>query len=250
MADKFIDQDETKIYGPHTSANIRKRLIGRISAFDDALKYVADQVDANTAAVAAAVAAARGKDAEGRKGVQKKAPLLKQARALLGKFSKHLGTHDAGVVDRKVFFTKDGTAGGVGTGAHDVLLAVTHIKGKLSATDVQVRDAVYWRDQFDTMMKSLGPVIAFSDDARADRQSLTPEVEASRQAWLNGYLAARSLVESVLRLLGRLEQLPIFFYDLRVPAGTKVTEAPPEEPDESLVEEDAEEGGDEGRGAG
>jgi hypothetical protein len=231
MADKFIDQDETQIYGPYASKNIRARLLGRIAAFDAALVYIADGIDASTAAVKAAVDAARAKEADRRKGTKSKAPLLEQAKRLLGRFSKHLDGHDAGAVDRKIYFTKDGTARGAGQGAQDVLLAITTITTKLADPKSPVRDAVYWHGQFDAMMKTLAPAIAYADDARADRQSLTPEVEAARQAWLNGYTAAKCVVEGVLRHLGRLDHLPLFFYDLRVPAGAKITEPPPDEPE-------------------
>lgn len=245
MADRFIDQDEVTIYGPYASKRIRTRLLGLIPEYDPALTYAADQIDAQTAAVKSAVEAARGTDASRRQGVRSKAPLLKQARALLGKFSTHLGAHDAGAIDRKVFFTKDGTAGGVGKAAPDVVLAVTHITTKLASPGFAVRDAAHWHGRFDAMTKSLAPVVAFADDARIDRQSLTPEVEATRQVWLNGYIAAKAVCESLLRHLGRVDQLRLYFYDLQVPAGTKVTEPPAEEPEAREAEDTDEDTGDE-----
>lgn len=236
MADRFIDQDETQYYGPHSAKNIRK-LVGLLPDFDDALKYTASQIEAHTAAVKETVDDARGKDAERRQGTQAKAPILKQARNLLGQFSKHLASHEAGIIDRKIFFVKDGTAKGVGKAAPNVLLAVTHIKAKLDDAKSPVRERAHWLGRFDTTMKALAPVVAFADDARVDRQSLTPEVEAARQAWLNGYLAAKSLVECVLRNLGRLEQMPLFFYDLRVPSGTKISAPLPDDGPEIAHEE-------------
>jgi hypothetical protein len=228
MADRFIDQDETQIYGPYAAKRIQAKLLGLVPEYDDALKFSASQLDAHTAAVSAAVSAAREKDASLRQGSHDKAPILEKARRLLGQFAKHLAAHDAGVVDRKVFFVKDGTVAGVGRAAPDVLLAITRITTKLDDPKCPVRDLAHWHARFDAAMKELAPVVAFADDARVDRQSLTPEVEASRQAWLSSYIATKALVESLLRHLGRLEQMPLFFYDLRVPAGTKVTEPPPE----------------------
>lgn len=228
MADRFIDQDETQIYGPYASKRILGKLLGLVPEYDDALKFSASKLDTHTAAVQAAVSAAREKDASLRQGSQDKAPILEKARRLLGQFGKHLDAHDEGVVDRKVFFVKDGTVAGIGRAAPDVLLAITHITTKLGDPKCKVRELAYWHERFDTTMKELAPVIAFADDARIDRQSLTPEVEATRQGWLNTYVATKNLVESLLRHLGRLEQMPLFFYDLRVPAGTKVTEPPPE----------------------
>ncbi|HRI69151.1 MAG TPA: hypothetical protein PK156_33200 [Polyangium sp.] len=228
MADKFIDQDETQIYGPHATNAIRKRLIGKITEFDSALEFVAHQIDTSTGMVKSTVDAARAKDAERREGTKTKTSLLKDAQRLLGRFSNHLSGHDD--IDRKLFFTRDGTAGSVGRGAQDVLLAVTHIATRLDDHRTAVRDRAHWHKSFDDMMKSLAPAVEFSGDAHADRRSITPEVEAARQAWLNSYMSAKCLVESVLRQLGRLEQMPTFFYDLRVSAGSKVTEMPAEEP--------------------
>jgi hypothetical protein len=228
MADKFIDQDETQIYGPYTANAIRKRLIGQIPEFDSALTFIANQIDTGTNTVKLAVDAARTKDAERREGSKAKISLLSNARRLLGRFSKHLSSHDD--IDRKLFFNKDGTAGGVGYGAQDVLLAVTHIATRLTDSKAGVRDRAHWHNQFEDVMKTLAPAVEFANDAHADRRSITPEVEAARQAWLNTYISAKHLVESLLRQLGRLEQLPIVFHDLRVHPGTKVTVMPAEEP--------------------
>lgn len=234
MADKFIDQDETRIYGPHAANAIRKRLLGKIPQFDSALQYIADQIDTSTTTVKLAVDTARAKDAERREGTKTKSSLLKDAQRLLGRFSSHLAGHDD--IDRKLFFTRDGTVGGVGRGAQDVLLAITHLAHRLSDSHAGIRDRAHWYNEFDDMMKALAPAVEFASDAHADRRSITPEVEAARQAWLNTYISAKCLVESVLRQLGKLEQLSVIFYDLRVSAGAKVTELPPEEP---IADDDA-----------
>jgi hypothetical protein len=230
MTDRFIDQDETQIYGPYASKRIRA-LIGLIAAFDAGLAHLADEIDAATAAVKEAVTSARDKDAELRDGVQKKIPALAQSLDLLGRFSKHLNAHPAGAVDRKVFFTADGTVGGIGRSAPRVLLAITHITGKLDpANKPAVNSADTWHQDFSIMMNALGPVVERADDARTDRRGVTPEVEAARQAWLQVYVAARAGVECVLRLTGKLDQLSNIFYDLTVPATAKITSIPDDEP--------------------
>jgi hypothetical protein len=230
MTDKYIDSDETRHYGPHASRNIRSRLIGRIAEFDAALHYVADGIDAATDAVESAVDAARAKDAEQHQNVQSKAPLLKDAHGLLSRFSNHLDGQDPNTVNRKLYFTQNGTASGVGRGAQSVLLAITTISLKLGDPQCPVRDAAHWHGQFDAMMKALGPAVASANDTRGDRRTLTPEVEAARQAWLNGYIAAKCLVECVLRHLGRVEHMSVYFYDMRLAASAKLTAPPPDEP--------------------
>lgn len=241
MADRFIDQDETQIYGPYASSKIRKKVIGLIPAFDPALQHLAGELDAATAAVQAAITAARDKDSSLRQGVRQKAPALKQALALLGRFSKHLDGHPQGAVDKKVFFTTDGTASGVGKSAMRVLLAVTHITGKLKLPATVVSDRDAWAKEFESTMAQLGPVVEHADSARTDRRDLTPEVEAARQAWMQTYLAVRDGVASVYRLTGKLDRLSGVFYDLAVPATAKVTAPPPEEPEEVEEAEAAEE---------
>jgi len=230
MADRFIDQDETQIYGTHASKRIRTWLVGLVKQYDPALEYVADQIDASTAAVKVAIDAARTRDAERRKGAQGKEPLLKGAKRLLRQFSLHLAGHEPGLVDRKVFFTKDGTVAGVGSGVQDVLLGVTHIATKLKAPKSTVRDAAYWQERFDITAKELSPVASATDEARVARRLLTPEVEAARQVWLNVYCSAKALVESLLRQVGRLEQMPLVFHDLAVPAGAKLKAPPTDAP--------------------
>jgi len=246
MADRNIDQEEIKYYGPFAARIIRKRVVGLVPAFDPGLDYVADQIDGATAAVAQAVEAARDKDAETRLGTRQKKPLLKQAQSLLGRFSRHLSAHAAGSVDRKIFFVADGTAGGVGKSAPQVLLAVSHIAGKLKQPATKINDKATWAKDFSDMMTALGPVVEFADDARSDRRDITPEVEAARQAWMQVYLSARSVVEGVLRLSGKLRRLSTVFYDLAVPASTKLTAPPPEPPEEPEVNDE----GDENEGEG
>ena len=56
---------------------------------------------------------------------------------------------------------------------------------------------------------------------------MTPEVEQARTRWLQVYGAAKSVVEGVLRLQGRLDLMPHIFYDLAVTGSIRVTEVPP-----------------------
>ncbi len=114
----------------------------------------------------------------------------------------------------------------MGKGAASVLLAVTHIAGKLQDPASGVGDRDRWHGDFTTMMTSLAPVVEHAFDVRTDRRDRTPGVEASRQAWMQHYLAARECVTCVLRLTGRLDRLSTIFHDLAVPANARVTSIP------------------------
>lgn len=234
MTDRYIDQDEIGIYGPHSSKKIRERVAGLLPTFDPALLYIADQIDTATTAVQTAVSSARDTDAQTRQGSKQKSPLIADASELLGRFSRHLDSHKSGTIDRKVFFTTDGTIAGIGRGANDILLAITHIATKLSDQNSPVRERPQWHQEFSDMAGLLGPAIAFADDARADRRVLIPEIRAAREAWLNLYEAAKSIVACVLRLSGKLHLMNVIFYDLAVPGDAKVSAPPsPDTPDES-----------------
>jgi hypothetical protein len=226
MADRYIDHDETKIYGEHAAKMIRKMAVGLVPAFDEAMEHLASEISHATEAVQAAVASGRSADAEVRKGTREKVPALDEARSLLSRFSSHLDAHEKGSVDRRDFFTGDGTLAGIGRSAPRVLLSLGHVSSVLRRENSPVRDAAAWQRDFARASRRLAPVIEHSHDARTDRSVATPEVEGARTAWLQTYIAARSGVESVLRLTGKLGLLPVIFHDLAVPASAKVTEAP------------------------
>ena len=151
---------------------------------------------------------------------------MASAIAVLGRFSKHLDTHKADTLDRKAFFTADGTATGVGKVPSRVVLALTHLSTEIKKKSHPLSDRAHWLEEVTTALAALSPVVADAESARTDRRLLTPEVESARQAWLLVYKASRCAVECVLRLTGKLDQLSIVFHDLAVPAAAKVTEAP------------------------
>jgi hypothetical protein len=242
MADRYIDQDEIEIYGSYAVTKIRDRVKGLVPEFDKALEYVASELSEGTKSVADAVADARAADAEIRKGTQARGSVLKQGISLLGRFSKHLDAHAPGAIDRKTFFVADGTAGGVGKSVPRVLRALQHIAKKLKAKDSAVKSAAEWSKEFSDVAAQLAPIAEHGDNAKTNRSAATPEVETARQTWLQTYGAAKLVVESVLRLTGKVHLMPKIFFDLGVPANAKVTAMPEEEAEEPEAEEPTEPG--------
>jgi hypothetical protein len=238
MADQHIDQDETQIYGAHTASKIRTLVVGLVPVFDPALLHLAKEIESATAAVATAVSSARGTDTVLRKGVKSKATALASAIGVLGRFSKHLGAHEADTLDRKAFFPADGTAKGAGTTPPRVLLALTHLSAEIKKKSHPLNDRARWLDEVSTALADLTPVVAKAESTRTERRLLTPEVERARQAWLLVYKASRCAVECVLRLTGKLDQLSLVFHDLAVPSGAKVTDVPADVPTERAPQPD------------
>lgn len=224
MADRYIDYEETQIYGPHAAQQIRKRALKLVPKYDAALGHIADELDDATATVGGLLDSTREHDSDRRVGAQKKAPLLEEAMSVLGRFSRHLDTHKGGL-DRKRYFP-DGSKTAVGKSAPRILLALSHIAQALGQKDSPVREAKEWHKEISAAAAALAPAVAHSDSARAARRDVTPALEQARAGWLQVYAAAKSTVEAVLRLTGKLHLMPLVFHDLAVPESAKVTEPP------------------------
>lgn len=226
MADRYIDQEETQIYGPHASKQIRGLAMKLVPAYDGALKHIVEELDSATAAVAKVISASRDTQSDRREGIERREPLLSEALKLIGRFSKHLDGHKAGVIDRQRFLP-GGVIAGIGKSAPRVLLALSHMAQELSRKDSPVTDAKVWQKEFAAAAATLAPAVAHAGDAAAARRDITPAVEEARSAWLQIYVAARCTVEAVLRLTGKLNLMTVIFYDLAVPGHAKVVAPPP-----------------------
>lgn len=237
MADRYIDQDEILIYGPYGSRKMRTKLLGLVPACDGAVSYFADAIDEVTKQVREAIEAAHAADTSLRDGVRRKQPALVHGIDVLRRFSRHLDAQ-AGPVDRKRFFRGDGTFSQLGKSGPRVLLALNHIGAELKKKDAGVSEAAAWHKQVTEAAAALAPVLDHADNARTDRRDMTPEVAMARAAWLQTYTAAKALAEAILRMVGKLDQMPRIFYDLAVPSTAKVT-APPDDADTLVDDADA-----------
>jgi hypothetical protein len=227
MADRYIDHEETLIYGPYAARKIKSVAMGLLPEFDGALGYLAKEIAGATDEMERALQSVRRTDSLRRIGVKDKGPALEQALDVIKRFSRHLAAHKAGLIDKKRFFP-GGTATDIGKSSPRVLLALSHLGTELAARDSGVTDAKTWHKEIAEAAAALSPVIAHADSARTTRRGQTTELEQARTAWIQIYVAARYTVESVLRLSGKLHLLPTIFYDLAVPSDTKVTAPPPE----------------------
>ena len=131
MADHYIDFDEIQFYGPFAVRQLRAIVKGLISEFDAGVELMAATLDQATGSVKAQVESSRGATLEISLHAAEKQPLVHFAHDLLGRFSRHLDGHAPGTIQRKAFFTTDGTAKGVGKRAALVVLALAHISTEL-----------------------------------------------------------------------------------------------------------------------
>lgn len=232
MADRYIDCDETQIYGERAAQMMEQRIAPLASAeFKPAVAKMGSELKHATETVGRVVAAARKSGGGARLNAQAKQTLLAAALNLLGRFSTHLDTHRSGTLDRRAFFPEDGTARGVGRSATRVALAMARIGSLLESPDCPVIARETWLAEFSATEQAFEPAIESANSAATDRAAATPQVEAARAAWMSVYGCSKLLVECVLRQSGDLHLMPLVFHDLAVPANAKVTESPePEAP--------------------
>lgn len=227
MSDPYIDPDEMQIYGPYAAERVRTVVVGLVPSFDAVLDELAVRILAATDTVKTPLEGTHDTDSMLRHQLPTKAAALAEGRAFLSRFSSHLNGYPPGVVDRRRYFTKDGTVHGVGQSAHAVALALSDIQLQLAKDDCPIHDRGAWLTQVTAAHDALVTPLQQSEGTRTDRRLLTPEVQAARATWLRTYRAARSVVEGVLRLAEKSEALSLIFLDAsqhhaarKPPAGT------------------------------
>ncbi|MSP62206.1 MAG: hypothetical protein EXR72_18110 [Myxococcales bacterium] len=229
MADEYIDKDEPQIYGPHAARKILHVLGGMEAIYHPLARHLAAQICLETAAVKVAVDGSRMVKTTLRQGVVTKVPAMMAGRTVLRRFSKHLDGHAEGAIDRTQFFGDGGKYANIGRSAPKILTALQHIAGALKKKGSGVADAAGWQAQIEQAAGDLEPGLTQTQDAQIERSQMTPAVVRARERWLQVYGAAKLIVEGVLRLHGKTDLLPKIFYDLAVPSGARVTEAPKDE---------------------
>ncbi|MSP60505.1 MAG: hypothetical protein EXR72_09230 [Myxococcales bacterium] len=229
MADEYIDKDEPQIYGPHAAKKIIHVIGGMEALYHPVARHLATQIDQETATLKRVVSEGRTVKTTLRKGVVAKGPAMKHGRTVLRRFSKHLDGHAEGVIDRTRFFGDGGKLGSIGSSAPKILAALQNIAGVLKKKGSGVADAAGWQAQIEQAAADLEPGLTQTQLAHIERAQMTPEVVRARERWLQVYGAAKLIVEGVLRLHGKTDLMPKIFYDLAVPSGARVTEAPKDE---------------------
>lgn len=228
MADSYISQSETVIYGPFAREQMRDVCLGLIAALDSmvhfaigrqesadaAMQAVLDRQPKPLAPLAAAVAPA-------------------DARDFIGRFASHLNSLKGRPVDPRIFFHNDTPSTVARQRIVKLAGALGHIAGELTKYQAQIRDGQTWLDECNEVLGRLKGIERQKRTARVERASLTPEVVTAREAWLTIYNANKSLIRGLLAYAGKSELLPLIFDDLaevhRAP-GVSDEETPAEPP--------------------
>ena len=224
MADEYIDQFETRVYGSYCREQMADVCLGRIPALDATVQFaIAEQgrVDAEMTSVLARQPVAPPALTE--------AEAVAVARDAITRFGSYIGSLKGRPLDQKRFFR--GVAPSVVARLRLTKLSgmVKHLAGELVAAGDATRDAS-WIAELNEAQAQLSALERAHRSAKVERVDLSPEVAAARDRWLVVYSANKSLIRGFLGHLGKPELLPLIFDDLaevqRAP-GVTPDKAPP-----------------------
>jgi 2-succinyl-5-enolpyruvyl-6-hydroxy-3-cyclohexene-1-carboxylate synthase len=232
MADPYIDQFETLLYGKFAREQMEKVCLGRIKELDSAVKFAVaqqSQADADMKAVLdKQPQPASSEDAS---------TTLEEARDTVVRFGSYLNSLKGYPVSPKVFFRNENPSDVARKRLVKLTAAIEHIVNEIPKHDA-IKDPAWLKD-FKSVQKKLAALQSAQQSSKLEKADLGPEVAAQREKWLAVYGANKLLIRGVLAHAGKPELLSLVFDDLaevhRAPgvsdAGpTAPTEAAPTEP--------------------
>ncbi|HEX2570372.1 MAG TPA: hypothetical protein VH877_12510 [Polyangia bacterium] len=228
MADPYISQSETLIYGPYAREQMHDVCMGLVPALDPMVLFAIGRQESADAAMQAVL---------DRQPIPlaplATSPAPADARDFITRFVSHLNSLKGRPVDPRVLFHGENPS----TVGRQRLVKLTGAMQSLSSEIAkhksQIRDGQTWLDECNEVLERLKGIERQKRSARVERASLTPEVSAAREAWLTIYNANKSLIRGLLAHAGKSELLPLIFDDLaevhRAP-GVSDDETPAEPP--------------------
>lgn len=221
MADPYIDQDETLIYGPYAVAQMEKVCLGRVKELDGMVKFaIAAQQQANADMKAVLDKQPKPESTEDPE------TLYEETRDTIVRFGSYLGSLKGYPVDAKLFFK--GEAPSVFARKRIVkLIAAVKAIGDEIPKHAAIADPTWLKD-FKSIHKRLEKLDTAQRGTKVAKVDLGPEVATQREKWLAVYNANKLLIRGLLAHVGKPELMPLVFDDLaEVHRVTGVTDALP-----------------------
>lgn len=220
--DRYIDNDETQVYGPKLSANIRLKFTepGPIQSL---MLHCCAQIDQNTESMRVAMAGQRRAGSKRRALAEEKLPVVIRARAELKTLTFALATHKSDAThpwdgDPSLFVP--GGMGGIGKGAGAMHVALGVAKGEFEK-DSAAPDREVWIERLETQLERLAPLVSQTEGVTKAHHRALSEQSAEKRAWLRVYRGACLSLEGVLTLLGRESEYTAMVPHLNVRGASK-----------------------------
>jgi hypothetical protein len=207
MADPYIDQFETQIYGKYARDQLQKVCMGRVPALDACVKFAIAQqaqADADMKAVL---------DKQPKPGsVEDVSVILEEARDCVIRFGSFLASLKGRPIHPKVFFRNETPSDVARKRLVKLAAAIEHIVGEIPKHDA-IKDPT-WLKEFKAISKQLEALKGAQQDSKLEKADLGPEVAAQREKWLAVYNANKLLVRGLLAHAGKADLLSLVFDDL------------------------------------
>ncbi|WP_438009877.1 hypothetical protein WME89_15160 [Sorangium sp. So ce321] len=227
MSDPYIYQRDIEVYGRFTASQIQKLVVPIDAGFKQALRAVAARLDAATDALrkatlkATAAAVASSASGAAREG---QADPVAAGRDLLRRLVEHAASRPGGVALARDLLQGQTLTTVLRRRPAKLAAAMAHALEVIEQHRRQLPDHEAWAAEIERARDALEPLTRSVRKSRLARRTMTPEVKAARDEWLNIYGAAKLLVECVLRLHGKVSLMPEIFDDL--PRATRAAIAP------------------------
>jgi len=208
MADPYIDQFETLIYGNFAREQMAEVCLGKIKKLDGMVQF-AIEAQARADAEMSAVLDRQPHPAA----VADPAVVLEAARDVILRFGSYLDSLKGRPLDPRLFFRNEAPSVLARRRLTKLTAAVGHIVSEIQKHKEHIRDKT-WLAEFEEVFAKLEALEKKQRAARVEKADLAPDVAAAREAWLATYNANKALIRGLLAHLGKPELLPLIFDDL------------------------------------
>ena len=213
MSDSYIDPFETIIYGAHARDMLAAHAIGPATARDKRLAATLDLVidsqehaDNAMQAVIAKMPTVTGDEGA-----------ITKAQDALVRFGSFIGSLEGRPLDAARFF---GSAQPSQIGKRrgpKMIGALQHVIDELApfaSAKKPIEGVERWLKDLTRIHSAAAKVVSQKTKAKVEQRELSPAVANARSEWLAVYGANKSLVEGVLRHLGKGSLMDVIFDDL------------------------------------
>ncbi|MDI3289347.1 hypothetical protein [Polyangium sp. 15x6] len=214
MADPYIDQYETLAYGRFAVAQILALVIGLDTEADSFVKLTADRLAVETDTMEVVLRKAGALDAVTYKPVEGKPDVVANAKGVIRRLVAYAESRENGAAIAADILQHENMSTVLRRRPVKLAAALDHAFTAIEKHKASLPEYANWAQHVAATRDALGALNEGVRKARVDRREATPETEAARVKWLRRYSATKSIVEGILKPLGKVVMMPEIFDDL------------------------------------
>jgi hypothetical protein len=214
MADPYIDQYETLAYGRFSAGQILALVVGLDPDLDPFVKIVAARLSAETDEMEKILGKADALDNVTYKPAEGAPDLVTQSRALLRRLVRYAESRPNGDSIASDILHGETLTTVLRRRPVKLAGALDHAASMITKHAASLPEHATWKADIAAAHDGLVALNEGVRAARTNRRQTTPEVDAARSAWLRRYSATKSIIEGILKPLGKLAMMPEIFDDL------------------------------------